>query len=270
MSSSITRVLITGAAGNLGFKLRSHLERSDRCALTLLDWQPGTDPAIIRADISRYDESWVRHFTGQQVVVHLAANPSQWATWEELQGPNVDGLIHVFEAAAACGVERVIYASSSSVMRGYGNVKGPLSADLPMRPINNYQASKAFGERLARRYAEHYGLSVICMRIGLIRQGENRPTGSYFDQRFWLSNRDFCQGMQKAILATDVTFAVLFLSSDNADPLLDLGETRRLLGYRPEDFHRPVQLPVAERVYRFVRSQKFRLTEIVRRLQRST
>jgi len=113
MSPSPT-VLITGAAGNLGAKLRHHLE--GRYPLRLLDCSPGGDPAIVRADLSRWENPWVDLFAGVDTVVHLAADPTAQQTWPNLIGPNVDAIINVFQAAVGAGVRRVVYASSNHVM----------------------------------------------------------------------------------------------------------------------------------------------------------
>ena len=67
-------VLITGAAGNLGDKLRRHLE--GRHSLRLLDIDARGDASILRADLSRWDENWASHFRGADCVVHLAADPT--------------------------------------------------------------------------------------------------------------------------------------------------------------------------------------------------
>ena len=59
-----TRVLITGATGNIGMKLRAHLGAQGRYDLTLLCLNPKNDPEVITADLSHWDESWARHFAG--------------------------------------------------------------------------------------------------------------------------------------------------------------------------------------------------------------
>src|SRR5689334_971900 len=102
-------VLITGAAGNLGGKLRRHLE--GRYPLRLLDRDPRGEAAIRAADLSRRDEDWLKAFDGVDVVVHLAADPTAQQTWPNLVAPNLDALVNVFLAAAAAGVRRVVYAS---------------------------------------------------------------------------------------------------------------------------------------------------------------
>ena len=46
------KVVITGASGNLGSTLRSHLAVDHRYERVLLDANPNNDPSIIRADLS--------------------------------------------------------------------------------------------------------------------------------------------------------------------------------------------------------------------------
>src|SRR5262245_1539206 len=106
-------VLITGAAGNLGSKLRRHLE--GRHDLRLLALEPRGDPAILRADLARWEPRWVEQFRGVHAVVHLAADPTAHQTWPNLIGPNVDAVVNVFQAAVQTGVRRIVYASSNHV-----------------------------------------------------------------------------------------------------------------------------------------------------------
>jgi uronate dehydrogenase len=251
-------VLITGAAGNLGGKLRRHLE--GRYDLRLLDRQPGDDPAIVAADLSRWDESWVRHFAGVEVVVHLAADPTAFLSWPELLGPNVDAVVHTFEAAARNGVRRLVLASSNHVMGGYKDdpAAGPITEDLPPRPGTRYSrggqqrdstpyaAAKLFAERLGRCFAESRGLEVIAVRIGWCWYGRNRPEDLPPDRedwfrQMWLSNRDFCHLMERCLVADPPRrFVVVNGMSANAGMRWDLTAARRLLGYEPlDDVTRP-------------------------------
>ncbi len=245
-------VLITGAAGNLGGKLRRHLQ--GRYDLRLLDLEPRGDPAIVAADLARWDECWAGLLRGADAVVHLAADPTATQTWPNLVGPNVDATIHLFEAAARAGVKRVVYASSNHVMGGYLDDPEPrLTTDLPPRPgaryvVNGqrrdstaYAAAKLFGERLGKCMAEIHGLSVIAVRIGWVRPGENRPEdvpperGAWF-RLMWLSNRDYCQLMEKCLRADPaLRFAVVNGMSANTGMRWDLESARRLVGYEPQD-----------------------------------
>jgi nucleoside-diphosphate-sugar epimerase len=246
-------ILITGAAGNLGTKLRQHL--NGRYPLRLLDINPLCDPAIIRADISCWDKYWVEHFQNVDTVVHLAADPTAHQTWEKLIGPNIDALINVFQASAKMKVRRLIYASSNHVMGGYKDRAEPfkLTTDLPPLPGANYvvdgekrdstayASAKLFGERLGQGFADTYGISVVAVRIGWVKVGANRPQdipserGSWF-KLMWLSNRDYCQLMEKCIVADPtIQFAVINGMSANSGMRWDIEHTKKLIGYEPLD-----------------------------------
>ena len=246
-------MLITGAAGNLGGKLRRHLE--DRYTLRLLDLDPAGDETITQADLSVWSDAWTREFEGADAIVHLAANPGPFLTWSDVIGPNVDGVIHVFAAAARANVPRVIYASSNHTMGGYKDFPEPrrLTTSVPPRPGAThpvegvrrdsaaYGSAKLFGERVGKCYAEIHGLSVIAVRIGWTHEGENRPEvmppgrDDWF-RLMWLSDRDFCRLMEKAIEADpSIRFAVVNGMSKNTGMRWDIDETRDLLGYEPAD-----------------------------------
>jgi uronate dehydrogenase len=252
-------VLITGAAGNLGTKMRRHLE--GRCTLRLLDVAPQGDADIVQCDLSRWDSRWVEQFHGVDAVVHLAADPTAHQTWPNLIGPNIDAVANVFEAAAQARVRRVVYASSNHVMGGYQDDSEPvLTTELPPRPgahyvvdgqrrdSTAYGTAKLFGERLGKCVAESRGLLVIAVRIGWVRPGENRPQdipvqrGAWF-RLMWLSNRDYCQLMERCLTA-DVRggFVVVNGMSANTGMRWDLEATRRFVGYEPQDdVMRPVE-----------------------------
>src|SRR2546427_693921 len=110
-------VLITGAAGNLGGKLRRHLE--GRYPLRLLDIDPRGDAAVTRADLSRWDEGWLTAFAATDVVAHPAADPTPQQTWPNRLAPNLDAHVNVFRASARAGVKRVESPSSTPLMGGY-------------------------------------------------------------------------------------------------------------------------------------------------------
>jgi uronate dehydrogenase len=246
-------VLITGASGNLGSKLQRHL--NERYSLELLDIDTHGNDQIVQADLSKWSEHWVKHFSGVNVVIHLAGNPLAHQTWPNVIGPNIDATIHVFEAAASAGVQRVIFASSNHVMGGYKDNLSVmrLAPDTPPRPGAHYEvageqrdstpyaSAKLFGERLGKCYADSRGLSVIALRIGWVRPGENLardvpPERGPWFRLMWLSNRDFCQLMERCIEAENLPpFLILHGMSANKGMRWDIGATRKLVGYEPQD-----------------------------------
>jgi NAD+ dependent glucose-6-phosphate dehydrogenase len=237
-------IVITGAAGNMGRKLAAHL--SGRCGLRLLDRTTGDD-------LSRWGD-WHRQFNGADVVVHLAADPEAYKPWADLIGPNVDALIHTYQAAALGRVKRVIFASSNHVMGGYQDDVGmSLSADTPPRPglrytIDGiprssaaYAAAKLFGEQLGKCYAESHGIETVAVRIGWVWHGgpnvpANLPTerGEWF-RLMWLSDRDYLHLMDRCLDAElPARFVIVNGVSNNTGMMWDL-EPGRTIGYHPQD-----------------------------------
>lgn len=236
-------VLITGATGNIGSKLRTHLT-SLGWTLRLLDVDAREDAAVTAADLATWDEGWAGLFAGVDAVFHLAGNPSPRASWASVQRQNIDLTQNIYEAAARAGVRRLVFASSNWVMAGYRPGEGRLDTEAPPYPINPYGVSKLVGERLGRSYHERWGLQVICFRIGYTQRGENRPGPQMgmgrWGQLMWLSDRDLCHGMERAVLANNIGFAVLNLMSDNPGMRWDIDATRRAIGYAPCDGAVPV------------------------------
>lgn len=127
-------------------------------------------------DCSDYDKV-LAAVQGVDAVVHLAADPSGDAEFESLLPRNIIAAYNIFNAAAAAGCSRVVMASTTQVMNGYGGADSPerrergignggVPWDAPVAPTNLYGASKAWGEALARVYSTSHGLSCICVRLG--------------------------------------------------------------------------------------------------------
>jgi nucleoside-diphosphate-sugar epimerase len=245
-------VAITGAAGNIGVKLRRHFAGLG-WTLRLLDVAARGDPDVVECDLGVWDDAWVRHLAGADAVILLAGDPSPAASWESVQRLNLDLPMNVYEAAARGGAKRVIFASSNWTMAGWRFKDGDLPTDRAPWPVNAYGASKLVGERMGRSYADRWGLSVICFRIGYCQRAENRPGPHMgwadWGQQMWLSDRDLCDGFEKAVTASpDLRFAVLNLMSDNPGMRWDIETTKRTIGYAPRDGHDAQVAPEQVRV----------------------
>lgn len=234
-------VLITGAAGNIGRKLRSAW--ADRYEIIALDCRfDPDDPDLIVADLANWDESWTAHFDEADAVVHLAGNPRETATWEELYRPNIDATANVLLAAATAGVMRIVFASSNHAMGAYKSDLSiaSITTDLVPRPGNPYGGTKLMGERLCRSFADVFGLSTVALRIGWVLEGENRPEEiprDHIDRLLWLSNRDAVQLCTRAVEAEleDGAFVVVNGLSNNRGTRWSLAEAAERLGFVPED-----------------------------------
>lgn len=234
-------VLITGAGGNIGRKLRAAW--AGRYEIIPIDsrFDPD-DPELILADLATWDESWTAYFDEADAVVHLAANPNESASWEDLYRPNLDAMANVLLTAATAGIGRFVFASSNHAMGGYKGPghAGPITPDLPPRPGNPYGATKLMGERVAKSCAEAFGMTVVALRIGWVLPGANRPEDlprDHQDRILWLSNRDAVRLFTCAVEAEleDGTFVVVNGTSNNAGSRWTLTEAAEWIGYVPED-----------------------------------
>lgn len=232
-------VLITGASGNIGRKLRAAW--AETYDLILLDRRPDPDePNLVVADLATWDEEWTSLFLDADVVVHLAANPNEFSPWEDLVGPNMDALANVFLATALGGVERLIFATSNHAMGEYRDRdEAPITIELTPRPDGPYGGLKLMGERLGRSLAASAELTFVGLRIGWIQAGENRPETMPHDwaRLMWLSNRDAISLFTRAVEAEleQGEFVLVNGMSNNQGMRWSLTEAREKIGFEPHD-----------------------------------
>ncbi len=224
------RVLITGAAGNIGRSLREGL-RGRYPLLRLSDIAPmapaGTGEELAPADLTDL-AALEGIMEGIDCVVHLGAISVE-DRWERILPNNIAGTWNVFEAARRRGIRRVVYASSHHAI-GYYRRARFIDRTVPPRPDGPYGVSKVFGEAVGRMFADKHGMSVACLRIGAFRQ---RPQDRR-ELNVWLSPRDLAQLVIRCIEAPDYHFLVVYgVSNNTRNKYLNSGA--EFLRYRPED-----------------------------------
>src|SRR6266540_1273813 len=210
----MSRLLITGAAGNMGRLLRPLLRRDGRI-LRLLDIAPipngievdqGKDE-IVAADLT--DAGAVAAACdGVDAILHLGGISVE-APFDDLLEANVRGTANLLEGARAAGVGRVILASSNHAAGFYHRDDVPPGSDglpdnLPPRPDTFYGWSKAAIESLGALYHYRFGMDIIALRIGT------------------------------CLAAPGPGFQVLWAVSDNTRRWWSLAGARAL-GYEPQD-----------------------------------
>ncbi|WP_377845430.1 NAD-dependent epimerase [Bosea sp. UC22_33] len=196
---SFERVLLTGAAGFVGFHVAEALLDRGVEVLGIDNLTPYYDPALKQArldrllarngfsferiDIADYDAVLAAFAAFRpQVVIHLAAqagvrysleNPRAYAS------SNLDGFLSILEACRHNPVDHLVYASSSSV---YGaNAKVPFSEhDGADHPVSLYAATKRANELMAHSYAHLYGIPTTGLRFFTVYGPWGRPDMAYF------------------------------------------------------------------------------------------
>jgi len=226
------RILITGAAGQIGTALRSGL-RGCYSLLRLADIAPlgaigaGEEHCKVDiCDIPAIEET----MAGIDCVVHLAGVPEE-AAWEKVLPLNIEGCYNVFEAARRQGIKRVIFASSNHAVGFYRRERFIGTTVVP-RPDTRYGVSKVFGEALGRLYADKYGLSVACLRIGTFRTPD-RPAEAR-QLLTWISHRDMVHLVRRCIDHPNYHFVTVYGVSNNLRSRWDNSNVK-FLDYRPED-----------------------------------
>jgi uronate dehydrogenase len=224
------RILLTGAAGNLGRELRPRLKRycdrlrlSDRADLgTVADGEE-----LVQADLA--DKAAVhRLLDGVDVVVHMGGVSTEQA-WSAILDANIVGLVHLYEAARAHGVKRIVFASSNHVT-GFYRQDQVVSPQDPIRPDGFYGLSKAFGEGLAQLYWDRFRIETVSLRIG-------SSFAAPRDRRMlatWLSYDDAERLVMAALSAPVVGHTILYGVSDNPLTWWD-NTSARHIGFRPQD-----------------------------------
>lgn len=237
LSTERRRVLVTGAAGNIGsyFAEHSHARYDLRLMVQKIEDEQKKLEAygeLVEAELGDL-ERLKELCEGIDTVLHLAANPSPSTPWSSALDDNIVGTYHVFAAAKAAGCRRVVYASSVHAVSGYpGDVQ--VKTDDPVNPGDIYGVSKCFGEALARYMAEQEGLSSIALRIGAFQPPESaRKEISMLDT--FVSQRDLNQLIERSIDVEGLQFAILHGLSNNRFKRLDISDTRALVGYEPQD-----------------------------------
>jgi uronate dehydrogenase len=229
------KLLITGAAGRIGQRLTAHWR--DRYDFVLTDKRAlGETHGFPFTEAHLSDLETIRPlFTGVHTVIHLANDANPKATWESLLPNNVIANYNVFQAALEKGCKRVIFASSVNAIANYpADVQ--VTTNMPVAPPNLYGATKAWGEALGRFYADQKGLSVICLRLGWVTDKDNKrlvPDFPLLD--IALTYDDLLRLFDACMATTSVRFGLFHGISNNRFKRLDISDTRRVLGYEPQD-----------------------------------
>ena len=191
------------------------------------------------------DAKYVFHFAGIGDIVPSIENPIEYMS------VNVQGTVHVLECARHAGVEKLVYAASSSC---YGLADTPTREDHPISPQYPYALSKYQGEQIVLHWNTIYDLPVNSIRIFNAYGPRVRTTGAYgavfgvfFKQK--LSGKPFTvvgdgKQLRDFLFVTDV--AAAFLAAAETD---HVGEIYNLGAGNPQSVNRLIELLGGDVVY---------------------
>jgi len=196
-------ILITGGAGFIGTHLVEELiqhenflviidtfgnyyysGKKENLASILKDYKNLKDYEIIRGDLK---EEGIYNKIHKEIdlIFHLAAHAGvrfSIANTELVTRNNILSVVNVFEYAKEHNIEKVVFASSSSV---YGNpLYTPVDEEHPKNPISPYAVSKLCGEHYADYYFREYDLPITSLRFYTVYGPRGRPDmaiGKFFN-----------------------------------------------------------------------------------------
>ena len=224
------RLLLTGAAGNLGRELRPRLKAY--CETLRLSHrspmgEPGPGEEIFIADLADA-AAIVGLLRDVDAVVHMGGVSTE-QPWAPILAGNIVGAYNLYESARKNGVKRIVFASSNHVT-GFYRQDEVISPRDPVRPDGLYGLSKAFGENLAQLYWDRYRIETVSLRIG-----SSFPMPK--DRRMlatWMSFDDTERLVVAALTSPVVGHSIIYGMSDNATTWWD-NTSARHIGYRPQD-----------------------------------
>jgi len=184
----MAQYLITGGAGFIGSNLARFILDKGEEVVVLDNFATGRREnlsaiagriELIEGDIR--DRGTVdRAVEGCAAVFHQAALGSVPRSMDDPQTShevNVNGTIHVLEAARSAGIKRVVYAASSSA---YGDqAQSPKHEGMLPQPISPYAAGKTSCEAYLRAYAAAFGMETVCLRYFNVFGPRQDPAGAY-------------------------------------------------------------------------------------------
>lgn len=260
-NQSAKKILVTGAAGFIGYHLANALKQRGDTVFGIDNFNEYYDPRLKRARSSRLSQAGIDVFTADICdrdflrllltrkeithVVHLAAQAGVRHSLfkpDDYVASNLQGFVSILEACRTIPKLKLIYASSSSV---YG-----LNKTIPFKvedktdyPANLYGATKKANEVMAHAYHHLYGLSVTALRYFTAYGPWGRPDMAYY--RF---TRQICEGkpiqvFNRGLMRRDFTFIDDIVAGTIA--AIDLGadcEIFNLGNNRPVDLLYFIQL----------------------------
>jgi UDP-glucose 4-epimerase len=281
------RVLVTGSSGQLGAEVCRQL--SGTYSVMGMDAAPGPftqvvgsveDRALAFEQVARVD-----------AVIHVAslhAPHRDRLPRSRFVDVNVQGTLHLLEAAVAHGCKRFIYTSTTSV---YGRAMEPrgdaaiwVTEELIPEPRDIYDVTKLAAEQLCRLIHEEHGLPVIILRTSRFYPQPDKLLAVHRLHR-GLDVRDCARAHQLALEAP-VRFGLYNISARSPFQREDLVELLRdaasvIRRRAPEEAallgERGIELPSSlERVYVISRAEaelgfqpRFNALEFLRQLSRS-
>jgi nucleoside-diphosphate-sugar epimerase len=266
------KLAVTGGSGKAGRAVVQHLLEHGHDVLTLdvvAPREPST--AFLLADLTEFGQT-LECLAGTDAVVHLAAIPASGIHTEETTfRNNTLSTYNIFEAARVLELQRVVWASSETILGlpfdREPPAYAPIDEEHPPRPESSYALSKLVSEELGRQLHRWTGRPHVALRFSNIMEpGDYERFPSYWDDpslRRWnlwgyVDARDVAESCRLALEADVGAEHFIVAAADTVmnrpsrelmekvfpsvpyratqgehETLLSIEKARKLLGYEP-------------------------------------
>ena len=184
------KVVVTGGAGFIGSHLAEELVKQDYHVIILDDLSTGRIQNIedlLKQENTEFVEGSITDLTllrelfqDVKYVFHQAALSSVPRSIEDplaANEVNIKGTLNVLMAARENRLEKVIYASSSSISGD--TLASPQREDIPPNPLSPYALTKLAGESYGNIFRQIYGLPTVCLRYFNVYGSRQDPRSQY-------------------------------------------------------------------------------------------
>ena len=267
------KVVVTGASGKAGRAVVHDLVEHDYDVLAADVVPPSGSPATsLLVDVTDFGQT-VECLSGVDAVVHLAAIPAPGIHTEETTfRTNMLSTYNVFEAARLVGLQRVVWASSETILglpfEREQPAYAPIDEEHPPLPQSSYALSKLLAEELGRQLHRWTGTPYVALRFSNIMEPEEYERfpsfwgdatlrrwnlWGYVDARdvaqscrlaleadvgadhFIVAAADTVMNRPSADLMAEVYPSLRYeATSGEFDTLLSIDKARKRLGYEPQ------------------------------------
>ena len=233
------KVLLLGAAGNVGKELAPRLE--PYYDLRKAEFLPQLPEGMISVDISQYDQV-LEAARGMDAIVNLAVNRQDPTLSFQI---STRGAWHVMKAAAELGIKKVLHT-------------GPELTFLPHRhdfdiepqtvcPIDHYYAvSKLMAADICRIYARTYGITTISYLFRGLIDDPTEPVADSCEPEFCVVWTDLLHACQLALEIESVPdhFQQFYVMSYTSQGRYDMRRLKQIMGFesveRWEDYYKRI------------------------------
>ncbi len=174
----MTKIVVTGGSGKAGRAAIRELLEHDYEVLNVDVTQPAERLTEFRqVDLTDYGQTFAA-LHGAEAVVHMAANPAPDNNPQDGENRfrnNTYSTYNIFNAAAALGFQRVVWASSETTLGlPFARQKphyAPIDEQHPLYPESSYALSKVISEEMARQFSRWTGIPFVGLRFSNIMEG---------------------------------------------------------------------------------------------------